>query len=114
MKYPFLSRRHLPRLFIAVAMSAALPATAADLNKRLKVKQDLTEVVMGQVMHDYYLGKGFSSLNGILTAKAAGILSDDVTATEILLGDLYTAFGMPDAADNIFSRIITRDLRRNT
>ena len=114
MKYPFLSRRHLPRLFIAVAMSAALPATAADLNKRLKVKQDLTEVVMGQVMHDYYLGKGFSSLNGILTAKAAGILSDDVTATEILLGDLYTAFGMPDAADNVFSRIITRDLRSET
>ena len=114
MKYPFLSRRHLPRLLIAVAMSAALPATAADLNKRLKVKQDLTEVVMGQVMHDYYLGKGFSSLNGILTAKAAGILSDDVTATEILLGDLYTAFGMPDAADNVFSRIITRDLRSET
>ena len=114
MKNPFLSRHHLPRLLIAVAMSAALPATAADLNKRLKVKQDLTEVVMGQVMHDYYLGKGFSSLNGILTAKAAGILSDDVTATEILLGDLYTAFGMPDAADNVFSRIITRDLRSET
>ena len=114
MKNPFLSRHHLPRLLIAVAMSAALPATAADLNKRLKVKQDLTEVVMGQVMHDYYLGKGFSSLNGILTAKAAGILSDDVTATEILLGDLYTEFGMPDAADNIFSRIITRDLRSET
>jgi hypothetical protein len=31
------------------------------------------------------------------------MLSDDVTATEILLGDLYTAFGMPDAADNVFS-----------
>jgi predicted transporter len=46
---------------LAVAISVALPASAADLNKRLKVKQNLTEVVMGQVMHDFYLGKGFDA-----------------------------------------------------
>lgn len=114
MKQTSQPRRHLSRLMLAIAMTTALPAMAADLNKRLKVKQDLTEVVMGQVMHDFYQGRGFKSLNTILTAKADGTLSDDVTATEILLGDLYTAFGMPDAADNVFSRIITRDMRSET
>jgi outer membrane protein assembly factor BamD (BamD/ComL family) len=114
MKHFSFPRRCMPRLLLAVAISVALPASAADLNKRLKVKQNLTEVVMGQVMHDFYLGHGFDALNSILTAKAEGMLSDDVTATEILLGDLYTAFGMPDAADNVFSRIITRDMRSET
>lgn len=105
----------MPRiLLMAVAVATAVPAAAADLNKRLKVKEDVTEVIMGQIMYDFYLGQGFTSLNNILTAKAEGLLSDDVTATEILLGDLYTAFGMPEAADNVFSRIITRDMRSDT
>ncbi len=109
------TRTRLPRLLLlAAAVSLGLPAHANDLNKRLKVKQDVTEVVMGQVMHDFYMGRGFTALNNILTAKDEGLLSDDVTATEILLGDLYTAFGMPEAADNVFSRIVTRDMRSDT
>lgn len=110
-----LSRTRLPRLLLlTAAVSLCLPAHAADLNKRLKVKQDVTEVVMGQVMHDFYMGRGFTALNSILAAKDEALLSDDVTATEILLGDLYTAFGMPEAADNVFSRIMTRDMRSDT
>lgn len=109
------TRTRLPRLLLlAAAVSLGLPAHANDLNKRLKVKQDVTEVVMGQVMHDFYMGRGFTALNNILAAKDEGLLSDDVTATEILLGDLYTAFGMPEAADNVFSRIVTRDMRSDT
>lgn len=100
---------------LAAGISVAMPAVAAvDLNKRLSVKQDPTEIVMGQVMYDYHLGNGFTALNAILTNKAEGRLSDGITETEILLGDIYTEFGMPDAADNIFSRIITRDMRSAT
>lgn len=105
----------LPRiLLLAAAVAASLPVAAADLNKRLKVKQDVTEVVMGPIMYDFYLGHGFTSLTDTLAAKAEGLLSDNVTETEILLGDLYTAFGMPEAADNVFSRIISRDMRSDT
>lgn len=107
------SRHSLSRTaLLAVAISAALPAAAAvDLNKRLNVKQDATEVVMGQVMYDYHLGNGFAALNAILTNKAQGRLPEDVTAIEILLGDLYTDIGLPEAADSIFSRIATRNMQ---
>lgn len=98
-------------LLCAAALGTTNLASAADLSKRLKVKQDLTEIIMGQIMHDFYMGKGFNSLNGILTAKASGALPEDVTDVEILLGDLYSVFGMPEAADNVYSRIITRDMR---
>lgn len=113
--------KHSPRsslyhaTLLAAGISAAMPAAATvDLNKRLSVKQDPTEIVMGQVMYDYHLGNRFSALNTILTNKAGGRLSDNVTATEILMGDIYTEFGMPDAADSIFSRIVNRDMRSET
>lgn len=114
----FSRSRRLPGLMLlAAAVSASLSTAASgndDLRRRLNVKQEATEVVMGQVMYDFHLGNGFAALNQTLTAKGQGRLGDDITAIEILLGDLYTSFNMPDAADNVFSRVASRDMRSQT
>lgn len=106
-----------PPLLLAVAIAVlGLPAlaSAADLRQRLNVRQEANEVVLGETMQAYYLGDSFEALNHILLAKSMGRIDESVTTSEMLLGDLYTAFGMPDEADNIFARIVTRDMRSQT
>ncbi|HET8732077.1 MAG TPA: tetratricopeptide repeat protein, partial [Moraxellaceae bacterium] len=97
-----------------VAISLPALVSAADLRQRLSVRQDANEVVLGETMQDYYMGDSFAALSNILLAKSLGRIDDSVTSSEMLLGDLYTAFGMPDEADNIFARIVTRDMRSQT
>lgn len=113
---PFLRRS--PLLVAAVAFALGLPAPApaasADLRQRLNVRQEANEVVLGETMQNYYLGDSFAALSTILLAKSMGRIDESVTTSEMLLGDLYTAFGMPDEADNIFARIVTRDMRSQT
>lgn len=104
------------RLAVALALALGLPALAGatDLRQRLNVRQEANEVVLGETMQAFYLGDSFAALGTILLAKAQGRIDDSVTTSEMLLGDLYTAFGMPDEADNIFARIVTRDMRSQT
>ncbi|MDI1301136.1 MAG: hypothetical protein PSX71_04460 [bacterium] len=115
MNQPFRFRR-VPHVLALAITTLVLhqAAHAVDLRKRLNVRQEASEVVLGQTMFDYYQGNNFSALNNILLAKSMGRIDDSVTSSEVLLGDLYTAFGMPDEADNVFSRVMTRDMRTQT
>lgn len=115
MNQPFRFRRAPQLLALAVtALTLHQAAHAADLRTRLNVRQEASEVVLGTTMYDFYLGDRFSALNDILLAKAMGRIDDSVTTSELLLGDLYTAFGMPDEADTTFSRMASRDMRSQT
>lgn len=106
-----------PPRWLAIALVAlGLPAfaSAADLRQRLKVRQEASEVVLGETMQSFYQGESFQALSHILLAKSMGRTDQSVSASEMLLGDLYTAFGMPDEADNIFARLDTRSMRSQT
>jgi tetratricopeptide (TPR) repeat protein len=115
MNQPFLIR-HIPHLLVLAVSTLALhqSAHALDLNRRLDVQVDASEVVQGITAYHFYQGNSFAALNTILAAKAIGRIDDSITSSEVLLGDLYTAFGMPDEADNTFSRVMTRDMRTQT
>lgn len=115
MNQPFRFRRAPQLLALAVtALTLQQAASAADLRTRLNVRQEASEVVLGTTMYDFYQGDSFAALNSILLAKAMGRIDDSVTTSELLLGDLYTAFGMPDEADTTFSRMASRDMRTQT
>lgn len=109
--------RHAPRaLVLAIAAITASQAAhaATDLRQRLNVRQDASEIVLGETMYQFYQDNRFAALNNILLAKSTKWLNESNTTSETLLGDLYTAFGMPDAADTVFSRIIVSDMRTQT
>lgn len=117
--------RHLPSaLAFGIAMALQGPAFAVDLSRpldgkvdldqRLDVKKDPRQLVFGQIMYDYYLGNSFGSLNDLLVSKADKVFTDADSDSEVLLGDLYTAFGLPQQADAIFSRAIGRNTLSTT
>jgi tetratricopeptide (TPR) repeat protein len=106
----------LPRLLaLAIAtLGAAETSLAADLRQRLNVRQEASEVVLGETMHSYYMGDSFAALSNLLVAKAMGRIDENVATSELLIGDLYTAFGMPEEADTVFARVATQNLRSAT
>lgn len=108
--------RRLPQAIALAVVAIALHTSAdgADLRKRLNVRQEASEVVIGETMYDYYMGNNFQAMNDLLLAKAEGRIDDGITDTEVLLSDLYTAFGMPDEADNVLSRVASKDMRSQT
>lgn len=105
-----------PRLLaLTVAVLGIAQANATtDLRQRLNVRQEASEVVLGETFYAYNLGDNFTALSNILLAKAMGRIGDDVTTSELMLGDLYTSFGMPEEADNVFAYLSTRDIRSQT
>lgn len=116
MSQPFRFRRFPQALALAIAASSALlsVAEAADLRQRLNVRQDVSEIVLGETMYNFYQGDQFAALNNLVYAKHTKKIDESNTTAEILLGDLYTLFGMPEDADTVFSRIMSRDMRSQT
>ena len=99
-----------------IAALALLTGTsqAVDLRKRLDVSTNISEPVFGQIYFDYHLGHHFSALNHLLGAKQAGVFSIDDPTTEMLLGDLYTEFGLPREGDVAISRVQASDIPSST
>ncbi|MFZ5561922.1 MAG: tetratricopeptide repeat protein [Pseudomonadota bacterium] len=115
MKTTFRFRRAAQLLALALAAAGLAEAgMAADLRQRLNVRQEASEVVLGEVMNAYYMGNSFAAMNHLLVAKAMGRIDARATTSELLLGDLYTAFGMPEEANNVFAYLGTRDIRTQT
>jgi hypothetical protein len=115
MRKTFRFRRAGQALALAIATVCLSQAcNAADLRQRLNVRQEASEVVLGETMNDFYLGNNFAAMSNLLVAKSMGRLDERVTTAELLLGDLYTAFGMPDEANNVFAYLGTRDMRTQT
>lgn len=99
-----------------IAALALLTGTsqAVDLRKRLDVSTNISEPVFGQIYFDYHLGHHFSALNHLLSAKQSGVFSIDDPTTEMLLGDLYTEFGLPREGDVAISRVQAQDIPSST
>ncbi|PTQ88180.1 tetratricopeptide repeat protein [Agitococcus lubricus] len=98
---------------IAVAITSQ-HAHAVDLKKRLDVSTDTREPEFGQIYYDYHLGRHFSALNKVIEDKEKGLFSADDPTTEILLGDLYTEFGLPREGDAALSRVQAQDIPSST
>ncbi len=89
-------------------------AQAVDLRKRLEVSNEISEPVFGQIYYDYHVGHHFTALNNLLGAKQALVFPLDHPTTEMLLGDLYTEFGLPREGDIAISRVRDQDIPPST
>ncbi len=100
---------------IALAIiTLSQPALAVDLNKRLDVSTDTREPEFGQIYYNYHMGRHFTALNEAIQDKEKGLFTSDDATTEILLGDLYTEFGLPREGDAALSRVQAQDIPSST
>ena len=70
---------------------------------------DMRQFVYGSILYDFYCGRYYSAINGILAAKGQGYINSNDGDTELLLGDIYSRIDMPYYANAVFSRIIDQN-----
>ncbi len=110
----------LPAVAALVAAVACSAAIGAPASKRSFVPDDYVEpldppaVLFGEVMYEYYNNRNLPAITHLLIARQQGLLSERDDYSEMLLGDLYTNFGLVDRAQAIFSRLVTRDILAKT
>lgn len=75
---------------------------------------DPPTIIFGEVMYDYYQQRNFPAITNLLIARESKVLSDKDDYAEMLLGALYTSFDLVEQAEQIFNRIMKRDILPKT
>ena len=68
----------------------------------------------GGIIFDYYSDRRFGSLTSLLVNRETGLFNEDTEYAELLLGDLYVDFGLAPEAEEIFDRLLQRDILAQT
>lgn len=116
--------RALPGIFMLPLLLLASAGHAADKKityfKEMPPKpmhlgvEDKRYLAFGQAMYDYYDNRKFAAMNRLLVNEKEGLFGKDTDYAELLLGDLYVTFGLPEKAEEIFNKLLKRDLLQQT
>ncbi|EKF75146.1 hypothetical protein A11A3_05619 [Alcanivorax hongdengensis A-11-3] len=71
-------------------------------------------LAFGEVMYDYYRHANFQSINQLLINQKKNLFDEDTDYAQLLLGDLYVSYGLPDKAEVIFNSLLKKDILSRT
>jgi tetratricopeptide (TPR) repeat protein len=58
----------------------------------------------------FYADRQFEAMTQLLANQKRGLFNEDTEYAELMLGELYVNFGLPDQADTIFNRLLKKDI----
>lgn len=105
---------------VAGSVAFAVQPGTANNKKRFVIEDlppeplDPAAVLFGEVMFDYYNERNFPAITNLMIARDAGFLTERDDYSEMLRGDLYTAFGLAGEAEKIFAGLVQRDILAKT
>lgn len=121
----------LPAAALAIFFWTATPSISAEGKAPTKPTSDLTAfkatsltpgeqvadepadpaaLAFGEVVFDYYNGRSLPAATNLLLARRHGALTERDDYAELLLGELYTSFGLSEAAEKTFAGLVQRDI----
>lgn len=122
------SRRSPLRLLLRSCLSATLlasltlsgPASArlmigggADEQPREPMPLE-TEVLrylnFGEIINDFYADRQFAAIVKLLINQKSDLFNEHTEYAELMLGELYVNFGLPQQAEVIFNRLLKKDI----
>lgn len=77
-------------------------------------EQDHQYLRFGEATFDYYSNRQFRAMSTVLVERERGLFHEGTTHSELLLGDLYVRYGLPDRAEEIFTRLLQQDILAQT
>ena len=92
-----------------IIMGNDLPSEPMPLQE-----EDKRYLQFGEVVYDYYADRRFDSLTRLLVNQKTGLFNENTEYAELILGDLYVNFGLPDQANTIFNRLLNKDILAQT
>jgi hypothetical protein len=90
---------------LAVAF-VILPARAGDVAPPGPVR----DLYYGETLFQFYQDKHFDALTHLLAARDVGRVDNHEAESELLLGGLYLHYGQHVRAEDIFNRLLTREV----
>jgi uncharacterized coiled-coil DUF342 family protein len=93
-----LTSRILLTLLLAIPLS-----TRADI--RNGEPEELRDLHYGDVLFQLYQQNYFAAIVRLVSAKKQGLMQAYADESELLLGGLYLAYGMPGKAETLFNRV---------
>ncbi len=95
----------LRRLLLTASLCLTLTAHA---EVKTGEPQELKDLHYGEALYQLYQENYFQAIVHILAARKQGLMQAYEDEPELLLGGLYLAYGMPDTAESLFERVLTR------
>ncbi|WP_202560319.1 lipopolysaccharide assembly protein LapB [Alcanivorax sp. DP30] len=71
-------------------------------------------LAFGEVMFDFYRHATFDAINQLLVNQQLALFDEETDYAELLLGDLYVTYGLPESAETIFNRLLKKDILSHT
>ncbi|MFZ5756681.1 MAG: tetratricopeptide repeat protein [Pseudomonadota bacterium] len=112
-------RTGLAAAVAALVCSTAFAAPAAPPKKSF-IPDDYVEpadpasILFGEVMFDFYNNRNLPAITNLLMARQQGVFSERDDFSDVVLGNLYTNFGLFNSAEITFSRLMKRDILAKT
>ncbi len=78
--------------------------------KVLDKPAELRDLYYGEALYQLYQQNHFTAIVHLLAAKQQGHMAAYDEEPDLLLGGLYLAYGMPDAAQQLFDDVLTTDV----
>lgn len=88
----------------ALALLALLPGLAAAVPDR-----EVDNARYGETLFHFYQDDYFTAITHLLAARAQSRITLDWDEAELLLGGMKLSYGLTDAAENIFLRLLERE-----
>ena len=89
-----------------LAAGACLSARAGDVAAPTAIR----DLYYGEALFQFYQDEHFDALTHLLAARAVGRVGNHEAESELLLGGLYLHYGQHVRAEEIFNRLLTRDV----
>ncbi|PKM22429.1 MAG: hypothetical protein CVV10_04325 [Gammaproteobacteria bacterium HGW-Gammaproteobacteria-14] len=67
-------------------------------------------LAFGEVIHAFYSDRQFDALTQLLINQKNELFNEDTEYAELILGELYVNFGLPEQAEAIFNRLLKKDI----
>ncbi|MDX1802717.1 MAG: tetratricopeptide repeat protein [Alcanivorax sp.] len=112
-------RRWLSGALLAACLTPAYAAKVEFFDDVPVGPQPLTDeehryLAFGEVMYDYYRNADFQAINKLLVNKQNALFNQETDYAQLLLGDLYVSYGLPDKAEVIFNELLKKDIVTRT
>lgn len=118
--------KHSLRAHLALGTLLACVMASADTGTRLVLFDDLAStpqalgieeqryLAFGGAILDYYSDRSFAALSRLRVNQAHGLFDDSTEYAELLQGELFLDYGLPEQAGVIFERLLRKDILART
>lgn len=67
-------------------------------------------LAFNEATFSFYADRQFEAMSQLLANQARGLFDQDTEYAELMLGELYVNFGLPEQAEVIFNRLLEKDI----